>query len=120
MKPYIVEKIFSDIDGDYQQVFAATPIVWKDDVISEYSHAKLESILRDVVDFGTAHDVSISGKNVYGKTGTAEIGNDKSREIAWFIGYVYYPEPLLVCVTLEVPAGEGAVRYKIAKPLLDN
>jgi len=120
MKPYIVEKIFSNIDGDYQQVFAATPIVWKDDVISEYSHAKLEAILRDVVDFGTAHDVSISGKNVYGKTGTAEIGNDKSREIAWFIGYVYYPEPLLVCVTLEVPAGEGAVRYKIAKPLLDN
>ena len=120
MKPYIVDKIFSEIDGDYQQTYESTPIVWKDDLISEYAHDKLENVLRDVVDFGTAHDVSISGKNVYGKTGTAEIGNDKSREIAWFIGYVYYPEPLLVCVTLEIPAGEGAVRYKVAKPLLQN
>ena len=120
MKPYIVDKIFSEVNNDYQQVYEVMPIVWKDDVISEYAHAKLETVLRDVVDFGTAEAVSISGKNVYGKTGTAEIGNDKSREIAWFIGYVKYPEPLLVCVTLEVPAGEGAVRYKIAKPLLDN
>lgn len=120
MKPYIVEKIYSYVESDYQQTYGAMPIVWKDDVISSYAVTKLDDVLRDVVDFGTAEAVSISGKNVYGKTGTAEIGNDKSREIAWFLGYVYYPEPLLVCVTLEVPAGEGAVRYSIAKPLLDN
>ncbi len=120
MKPYIIEKKYTEEDGDYTQVYEAAPIVWKDDLVSEYAASKLENVLRDVVDFGTAEAVSIDGKNVYGKTGTAEIGNDKSREIAWFIGYVYYPDPLLVCVTLEVPAGEGAVRYKIAKPLLDN
>ena len=120
MKPYIIEKMYKEENGDYHQTYSSTPIVWKDDVFSEYSLSKIGNVLRDVVDFGTAEAVSISGKNVYGKTGTAEIGNDKSREIAWFLGYVYYPEPLLVCVTLEVPAGEGAVRYEIAKPLLDN
>ena len=120
MKPYIIEKMYAEEDGDYTQVYSPTPIVWKENLVSEYSLTKIENVLRDVVDFGTAEAVKISGKNVYGKTGTAEIGNDKSREIAWFIGYVYYPEPLLVCVTLEVPSGEGAVRYEIAKPLLDN
>jgi len=120
MKPYIVEKMYVDEGEDYQQTYSSTPIVWKDDVFTEYVIAKLGNVLRDVVDFGTAEAVSIDGINVYGKTGTAEIGNDKSREIAWFIGYVYYPEPLLVCVTLEVPAGEGAVRYNIARALLDN
>jgi len=120
MKPYLIQKMAGEIDGDYQQIYEAMPIVWKEDIMTEYVHAKLEIVLRDVVDFGTAEAVSIDGINVYGKTGTAEIGNDKSREIAWFIGYVYYPEPRLVCVTLEVPAGEGAVRYEVAKPLLNN
>lgn len=119
MKPYLIHSMSGEIDGDYQQTYEAVPIVWKEDIMTEYVHAKLQSVLRDVVDFGTAEAVSIDGVNVYGKTGTAEIGNDKSREIAWFIGYVYYPEPRLVCVTLEIPEGEGSVRYEVAKPLLD-
>ncbi len=54
------------------------------------------------------------------QTGTAEIGDDKSREISWFVGYWtdgYYPR--LVVVMVDTAADEGAVKFKIAKQLLN-
>lgn len=121
MQPYIVESTRAEVEGEYRKVTETVPMYWKQDVVAPYSVSKIDELLKAVVAQGTGSAVKISGLNVYGKTGTAEIGSDKSREIAWFIGYVRYPEPRLVCVTIEVPAGEGAVRYNIAKTLLaDN
>jgi cell division protein FtsI/penicillin-binding protein 2 len=71
-----------------------------------------------VVTRGTGKGAYLSGVNIHGKTGTAEIGSDETREIAWFIGYVKdSKKPMLVCVTLEVPAEEGSIKLDIAKEL---
>ncbi|MFO7296100.1 MAG: penicillin-binding transpeptidase domain-containing protein, partial [Clostridia bacterium] len=64
---------------------------------------------------GTAHRVKIPGLTIAGKTGTAQVG-DKTQEIAWFIGFTLNSEkPLLVCVALEVPAGQGDIKLDIAR-----
>ena len=64
--------------------------------------------------------MEIEGLTVCGKTGTAEIGSDKTREIAWFIAFVKDADyNRLVCVTLELPANyEGTIRYDLVRELL--
>ncbi len=91
--------------------------VWKENIISPYAHDILTPYLRKVITHGTGTKAYISGLMTYGKTGTAEIGTDKSREIAWFIGYTLGDDPRLVCVMVEVPTGKGEVKYEIAKNL---
>ena len=70
--------------------------------------------------FGFQCLVEELGVEVAGKTGTAEIGSDKTREIGWFIAFVDNEEySRLVCVTLELPANyEGTVRYDLVRELL--
>jgi len=75
-------------------------------------------MLRGVVTDGTAKAINIDGMEVHGKTGTAQIGADNSREIAWIIGYnTLGNEQKLVCVMVEVPADQGDVRNAIAKEI---
>ena len=96
-----------------------TPSVWIKDAVSKGSLSTLSPILNDVVNEGTGKGARISGVNIAGKTGTAEIGDDKSREISWFIGYWvdgYYDR--LVVVMVDVAAEGGNIKFDIAKELL--
>jgi hypothetical protein len=63
-----------------------------------------------------------TGLDVHGKTGPPN-GDDKTREIAWIIGYTgevceSTGTRRLVCVTLDIPAGKVDFRGNIAKALL--
>ena len=105
-------------DNQYLTIQQYEPTIWKDDVIDSYTISIIAPLLRRVITHGTGKEVYISGINISGKTGTAEIGTDKSREIAWFIGYTRNTDnPLLVCVTIEVPAKQGEARFIIAREL---
>ena len=76
----------------------------------------LQEMLRGVVTDGTGSAIDIAGLKVHAKTGTAQVGSDNSREIAWLIGYnTEGDNQRLVCVMVEVPANEGGVRNAIAK-----
>ena len=83
-------------------------------------------MLRDVVDVkynGTGHDLKVNSCVVAGKTGSAEIGDSKSREIAWFIGFrtgVGAEDERLVLVMLEVPTKQQykSLKFEIARQLL--
>ncbi|MCK5128871.1 MAG: penicillin-binding protein 2, partial [Clostridiales bacterium] len=117
MQPRLINSIKVVSDNQYNLVEAFEPIIWKDNIIDSYSISTLTPMLRRVITHGTGKSVYLSGVNIHGKTGTAEIGNDESREIAWFIGFVKGIDPKLVCVTLEVPAQQGDVRFIIAQEL---
>lgn len=45
-------------------------------------------MLQRVVTEGSGRNAAIDGLTICGKTGTAEIGSLKEREIAWFIAYL--------------------------------
>ena len=72
---------------------------------------------------GTGRSLNVTSCQIAAKTGTAEIGNDKSREIAWFAGYRCDVEPeqeRLILVMLEIPT-TGAytnTKFDIARELL--
>ena len=117
MQPTIINSINIVRDNQYYIEEQSEPTVWKQDIISSYAIDILTPYLRKVITNGTGTKSYISGLMTYGKTGTAEIGNDETREIAWFIGYTLGDNSKLVCVMVEVPEGQGEVKLLIAKEL---
>lgn len=114
MLPQLIKEIRT---ASGQTVESLQPKPWLEDVIPQQQVETLLPMLVDTVEdpTGTAHKVKIPGLTIAGKTGTAQVG-DKTEEIAWFIGFTLNAErPLLVCVALEVPAGEGDIKLDIAR-----
>lgn len=98
--------------------FDATP--WRENVFTASAQKTIRPMLRRVVTEGSGRKAAISGLTVSGKTGTAEIGTAKEREIAWFIAYLEDADyDRLACVTLETPANwENTLRYDLVRELL--
>jgi peptidoglycan glycosyltransferase len=75
-------------------------------VMSEDTAAKLNSMMQDVVSEGTGTAAAVSGIDVAGKTGTAEISpgvND-----AWFIGFAPANDPkIAIACIVEHTSGFG-------------
>ena len=120
MQPHIISSVNLVSDNKYYVQEEAQITKWKEGIISDYSIDVITPYLREVIKRGTGTGAYVSGLAIYGKTGTAEIGNDKSREIAWFIGYTLGDDPKLVCVMLEVPEGQGELKLEIAKELFSH
>ena len=120
MQPRLVKATRRMVGTEYEVVEEFPAKVWREDVISSYARNKIEPMLERVVEEGSGHRAEIDGLTIAGKTGTAEIGNDKTREIAWFIAYVKDADyDRLVAVTLELPANyKGTIRYDIVRELL--
>lgn len=118
MLPRLVKSICRSVGTSYLYD-NAQPEVWKKGVIPGKNLRILLPNLKRVASIGTARALNVSSLKQYeicAKTGTAEIGTDKSREIAWLIGFTTKERDRLVCVTVEVPAGKGgSVRTDIAK-----
>ena len=114
-KPYTYTKVVA-YDGTVLLEHEADPVY----AMSEQTAYLINDLLQGVVRSGTGTPAQLSNMAVAGKTGTAEIGSDKTREIGWFIAFVDDEEySRLVCVTLELPANyEGTVRYDLVRELL--
>jgi len=120
LAPILVEKICQTDGLDYNTLQQNDTDVWKQNAVSDASLDVLLPLLSEVIKSGTGQYAKIDGVDIAGKTGTAEIGNDKSREISWFVGYWtdgYYPR--LVVVMVDTAADEGKVKFDIAKQLLN-
>jgi cell division protein FtsI/penicillin-binding protein 2 len=124
--PYLIESMNRQEATDYSAVYTAEPAVWKSGVVTKAAIARIEPMLKGVVDpelNGTGSRLKVTSCTVAGKTGTAQVGNDKSREISWFIGYrtgVPQEAARLVLVALEVPATSeySTLKFDIARQLL--
>ena len=84
---------------------------------------QLSAMMSRVVDEGTGTAAALSGVQVAGKTGTAEVGEFREFTQPWFICFAPVEDPqLAVAVTLErQPAGSqgGTVAAPIAKSVLE-
>ena len=105
MKPTLVKKITNTL-GSSTAVGQATPYR---QVLSESVASKIAEYMYETVQSGTATRARIDGYTVCGKTGSAEISNDKSVETnAWFTGFIYDPaHPYAISVVIE-GGGAGA------------
>ena len=113
MRPYLVDKV---IDPDGRTVSEREPEE-VEQVISEDAAAELTAMMRDVVREGTGTAAALSGVEVAGKTGTAEL-NTTDLNQPWFIGFT--PD-VAVAVTVEAQQGGtgGTVAAPIAKRVLE-
>lgn len=121
MRPILVEKTRRTDGLEYETVTKAEPEAWIKDAVSKSSLNKLLPLMEDVMKKrgGTGRPANIPGIGLAGKTGTAEIGGDKSREISWIAAFWTDGNyKRLVIVMVDTAAELGSVKFKIAKELL--
>jgi peptidoglycan glycosyltransferase len=82
-------------------------------VTSPHIARLMQRLMLAVVEFGTGTSAQISGVQVAGKTGTAELGNPNSASSsprntdAWFVGYAPAGAPRIVVGALFPEQGGG-------------
>lgn len=83
---------------------------------------ELTAMMSRVVEEGTGTAAALSGVQVAGKTGTAEVGANREFTQPWFIGFAPVDNPkIAIAVTLERTTGEGGtVAAPIAKQVLET
>jgi peptidoglycan glycosyltransferase len=75
-------------------------------VMSEDTAAELNDMMQSVVQEGTGTAAAVSGIDVAGKTGTAEVSGGVNQ--AWFIGFASASDPkIAIAVTVERTSGFG-------------
>jgi len=117
MRPRLVEKV---VDKDGRVTDRIQPGE-QEQVISEDSAGELAQMMSNVVQEGTGTAAALSGIDVAGKTGTAEVDNATSNQ-AWFIAFAPVENPrMAIAVTVERTSGQGGtVAAPIAKQVLEE
>lgn len=116
MEPMLVSRVFNangTIDTLYQ------PTQYRR-VLSSEAAGEIASYMYAAVESGTASKAKIPGYTVCGKTGSAEISNDKSvKTNAWYVGFVYDPaHPYAIAVVIEGAGAGGSEAAPIAAKAL--
>jgi penicillin-binding protein A len=91
-------------------------------VMNEETATTLTEMMTDVVNEGTGTAAALSGIDVAGKTGTAEIDIDAGINQAWFIGFAPADDPqIAVAATVERTSGFGGTEAApIAKSVMET
>ena len=105
MKPWLVSRVTTAL-GTATATGAPTPYR---QILSPSVASKISEYMYEAVESGTATRAAIKGYTVCGKTGSAEISDDKSVETnAWFTGFVLdEAHPYAISVVIE-GGGAGA------------
>jgi peptidoglycan glycosyltransferase len=101
MKPYVVSRV-SDYHGSV--IEETKPQVWLTPISSETA-AVLRALMIEVVNSGTGTEAALSGVQVAGKTGTAEVADGEPH--AWFTGFAPADDPQVVVAVLVENGGTG-------------
>jgi peptidoglycan glycosyltransferase len=113
MKPYIVETVTSAKGTVLRQ---ADPSLWSQP-ISAATAATLRALMVQVVKSGTGTAAALSGVQVAGKTGTAEVADAESH--AWFACFAPAENPSVVVAVIVENAGTGgSVAAPVARKVL--
>ena len=125
--PRIVKGLYRVDSARYETEYESERTLWLEDVISDEAIARILPMLTDVTRSdlnGTGRKLGVTSCTVAAKTGTAEIGDDKSREISWFAGFrtgVSDEDARLVLVMFEITTDDsdlGTLKFDVARELL--
>ncbi|HYV92251.1 MAG TPA: penicillin-binding protein [Chitinophagales bacterium] len=126
MKPYLVQAI--DEYGKPEQQFQ--PAILKQKICSDKTLQALQELLEAVVDSGTARALKNPNYSIAGKTGTAQIADDKHHYAdkvyqSSFVGYFPADKPLYSCIVVVNAPSNGiyygaAVAGPVFKELADK
>jgi peptidoglycan glycosyltransferase len=112
MEPRLVEKV---VDPDGRTVDEPLPKE-AERVMSRASAAKVATMMKSVVREGSGTAAALSGVELAGKTGTAEINIEQGINDLWFIGFT---DKVAVAVIIDHEKGQGGtVAAPIAKRVL--
>ena len=122
IKPIFVESI---INRNGQVNKTKTPVVIKSSMCSKDNLAKLKSLLKRVVDNGTASNIDNNIVSLSGKTGTAQINywkKDNKEYISSFVGYFPSESPLYSCIIVisKPNSSKGYYGSIVAAPVFGN
>ena len=113
MKPYIVAQV---LDYHKKVLQETKPAVWLEPISTETA-VSLKALMVQVVESGTGTRAALSGVQVAGKTGTAEVAEGEPH--AWFAGFAPAEEPRVVVAVLVENAGTGgSVAAPIARAVI--
>jgi penicillin-binding protein A len=117
VRPHLTDRIV-DPDGRVTDRIGTTKY---HRVMSHGTSDKLTEMMANVVREGTGTAAALSGIEVAGKTGTAEVENGATNQV-WFIGFAPRDDPkVAVAATVERSDGEGGtVAAPIAKAVMES
>lgn len=117
MKPHVMAEI-RDSQGEVIEAFE--PTKWTSPLSPEHALV-LRNDMVGVVRSGTATGMAISGCEVGGKTGTAQLGTDPPRSHTWIIGFAgpvgRAPTVAIAVVVLNQSGGSEATGGRVAAPI---
>lgn len=116
MEPMLVKQI-TNANGVIDSV--VKPTAYRQ-VLTPEQAGTIASYMYAAVESGTASKASISGYTVCGKTGSAEISNDKTVETnAWYVGFIYDDaHPYAISVVIEEAGAGGSQAAPLAAKAL--
>ncbi|MDO4867550.1 MAG: penicillin-binding transpeptidase domain-containing protein [Clostridia bacterium] len=105
MKPWLIKRIANSLGATAS---TGAPQAYRQ-VLSESAASVIAGYMYETVQSGTATRAAVKGYTVCGKTGSAEVSDDKTVETnAWFTGFVYdEAHPYAISVVIE-GGGAGA------------
>lgn len=111
MKPYLVKRIVKD----GKVIVENNPAVINSSICKTSTLRKLQAMLEDVTEYGTAKRNSSKELKIAGKTGTAQLGYGRGGTIKHqvsFCGYFPADDPLYSCiVVIKEPQAPPAAAY---------
>lgn len=120
MKPYIVQRVeqFGEVVREFR------PTVIKRNIASKNTINRAQSLLKSVVEEGTARNIQAANYTIAGKTGTAQLNYHKFkaqagiRHQAGFCGYFPADDPVYSCiVVISEPKRGGYHGAEVAAPV---
>lgn len=96
MKPQLVQEV-KDPDGRVTDELDPDEL---DRAVSEETAAQLASMMTDVVNEGTASNLSLGGTTFAGKTGTAELDIEADTARPWFIAFAPVEDPQIAVAAM--------------------
>ncbi len=124
--PRITDGLYVTDGVEYKCIRKSEYSVWMEGAISTNAINKIIPMLQGVVDpnkNGTGRSLRVTNVDVAAKTGSAEIGKDKTRMYSWFAGFrlnVAQEDERVVIVMLDVPdsGAYSSLKFQIARELL--